>query len=266
MLLLAVLLGYLEAAKAGQYMRPILGGVALAAVATVLTVLLMPTIFGLLPVGREVLEAITALLAVVVLFYVSFWLIAAPRQQALARVREGPDVAGRVDRLGRRRSCSSASPRSTARASRRRSSTRRCSRSARVSAPTSPSGSGSASSPSPSSSYAMFRLGRKMPIKMFMNTAVALRDDHVGGVPRQRGAHAAVRRRRSPTPCSRAGPALPIFVAEATGYWPTLQVVVAQFALAFVYIAGAIYVFVVKPRLARRAARPSPVAAAPQAA
>ena len=41
-----------------------------------LTVLLFRTIFAALPVGREVLEAITALVAVAVLFYVSFWLIA----------------------------------------------------------------------------------------------------------------------------------------------------------------------------------------------
>ena len=76
MLLLSVLLGYLEAARSPQFIKPILVGVGLAAVATVLTVLLMPTLFALLPVGREVLEAITALVAVAVLFYVSFWLIA----------------------------------------------------------------------------------------------------------------------------------------------------------------------------------------------
>ena len=75
-LLLSVLLGYLEAARSPHYIKPILGGVALAAVATVITVLLMPTIFAILPVGREVLEAVVALVAVAVLFYVSFWLIA----------------------------------------------------------------------------------------------------------------------------------------------------------------------------------------------
>ena len=60
-LLLAVLVGYLEAARSPQYIKPILAGVALAAVATVITVLLMPMIFRLLPVGREVLEAVVAL-------------------------------------------------------------------------------------------------------------------------------------------------------------------------------------------------------------
>src|SRR4029450_12657595 len=64
-LLLSVMLGYLEAAKSTRYLRPILVGVGLAVVATVLTVLM----------SREVLEAITALVAVAVLFYVSFWLI-----------------------------------------------------------------------------------------------------------------------------------------------------------------------------------------------
>ena len=38
--------------------------------------MLFRTIFAALPVGREVLEAITALVAVAMLFYVSFWLIA----------------------------------------------------------------------------------------------------------------------------------------------------------------------------------------------
>ena len=75
-LLLSVLLGYLEAAKSRQYMRPILAGVGIAAVATVLTVMLFRTIFAALPVGQEMLEAITALVAVAMLFYVSFWLIA----------------------------------------------------------------------------------------------------------------------------------------------------------------------------------------------
>ena len=80
-LLLSVLLGYLEAARTPHFIKPILVGVGLAAVATVVTVLLMPTLFALLPVGREVLEAITALAAVAVLFYVSFWLIARLEQK-----------------------------------------------------------------------------------------------------------------------------------------------------------------------------------------
>ena len=41
-------------------------------------------------------------------------------------------------------------------------------------------------------------------------------------------------------------PRLPIFLAELTGYHPTVQTIVAQIALASVYILGAIWVFVIK--------------------
>ena len=75
-LLLSVLLGYLEAAKASQFRRPILWGVGLAVLATLLTVVAVHFVIELAPVGREVMEAATAILAVVVLFWVSFWLIA----------------------------------------------------------------------------------------------------------------------------------------------------------------------------------------------
>jgi len=45
----------------------------------------------------------------------------------------------------------------------------------------------------------------------------------------------------------------PIFISQVTGYWPTLQSVVAQMVLALVYIVGGVYAFVVKPRRQRRA-------------
>src|SRR5207342_2318646 len=72
----SVLLGYLESAKAGHLRRPVLLGVGLAGVATVATVIALQTVFAAVPASRELLEAITAIVAVVVLFYVSFWLIA----------------------------------------------------------------------------------------------------------------------------------------------------------------------------------------------
>ena len=55
-------------------------------------------------------------------------------------------------------------------------------------------------------------------------------------------------------------PRPPIFISEATGYWPTVQTVTAQVVLTAVYLMGAVYVFGVKPRLARRAAAPKSVA------
>jgi high-affinity Fe2+/Pb2+ permease len=52
-----------------------------------------------------------------------------------------------------------------------------------------------------------------------------------------------------------SGPRLPIFLAEATGVWPTRPSLIAQIALAAVYALGAVHQFVVKPRLARRPSR-----------
>jgi hypothetical protein len=54
-----------------------------------------------------------------------------------------------------------------------------------------------------------------------------------------------------------SGPRLPIFLAEATGIWPTVPSLVAQAALASVYLLGALYAFVIKPRRSRRPARTS---------
>jgi high-affinity iron transporter len=43
-------------------------------------------------------------------------------------------------------------------------------------------------------------------------------------------------------------PRIPIFLSQVTGYWPTLQSIVAQIALLTIYIAGAVYAFVLRPR------------------
>lgn len=263
-LLLAVLLGYLEAAKAGQYMRPILGGVGLAVVATVITVLLMPTLFSLLPVGREVLEAITALLAVVVLFYVSFWLIA-----RLEHKRWLEFVKARMWRAVSLGSAASLVLVGFTAVYREGFETALFYQAlltfgtglgAYIAL-----GIGLGVVALAVVVYGMFRLGRKMPIKVFMNTAVAF--VMVTSIAFLGNAvHTLQSADVVPYTVLAGWPRLPIFLAEATGYWPTLQVVVAQLALTAVYIGGAVYVFVVKPRAARRAARPAGAASPAQAA
>ena len=75
-LLLSVLLTYLESSHHARQKKPILIGVGLAVVATVITFFAVDALFSVLPFGREVLEAVVGLLAVAMLFYVSFWLIA----------------------------------------------------------------------------------------------------------------------------------------------------------------------------------------------
>jgi hypothetical protein len=43
-------------------------------------------------------------------------------------------------------------------------------------------------------------------------------------------------------------------VRQSLGYWPSRETVVAQGALIGVYVLGAVYMFVLRPRLDRRAA------------
>ena len=251
-LLLAVLIGYLEAARSPQYIKPILGGVALAAVATVITVLIMPMLFRLLPVSREVLEAVVALLAVAVLFYVSFWLIARLEQKRwmefvrarlwsaisvgstaslvavgfTAVYREGFETAlfyqslltfgeglGRYVLLG----------------------------------------IGLAVAALAVVAHVVFALGRKLPVRKFMNTAVALvmatSVAFLGNALNTLQSADVLTYRRT------TFPRLPIFLSEATGVWPTVPSLLGQAALTLVYLGGAAYAFVVKPLLARRLSR-----------
>jgi high-affinity iron transporter len=248
-LLLSVLLGYLEAARTPHFIKPILLGVALAAVATVITVLIMPTLFDLLPVGREVLEAVTALAAVAVLFYVSFWLIARLEHKRwmefvrarlwsaisvgstgslvavgfTAVYREGFETAlfyqsllSFGDGLGRYILL----------------------------------GVGLAVIALAGVAWLVFKVGRKLPVRTFMNAAVAMvmatSVAFLGNAMQTLQAADVIAYRRT------SGPRLPIFLAEATGVWPTVPSLVAQAGLAMVYVLGALYVFVVKPRRNRR--------------
>jgi len=252
-LLLSVLLGYLEAARSPHFIKPILGGVAIAAVATVITVLLMPTIFSIIPIGREVLEAIVALIAVAVLFYVSFWLIARIEHNRwmefvrarlwsaisvgstaslvavgfTAVYREGFETAlfyqsllSFGDGLGRFILL----------------------------------GIGLALVALTGVAIAVFRLGRKLPVRTFMNIAVAMvmatSVAFLGNAVKTLQAADVITYRRT------SGPRLPIFLAEATGVWPTVPSLVAQIMLSLVYISGALYVFVVRPRIAARQRAP----------
>ena len=75
-LLLAILLGSLAAGSASNYKRPLAMGVGAAVVATGALFLLTTLVIDLAPLNRELLEAVTALIAVVVLIAVSFWLVA----------------------------------------------------------------------------------------------------------------------------------------------------------------------------------------------
>ena len=84
----------------------------------------------------------------------------------------------------------------------------------------------------------MFRLGRELPVRTFMNTAVAMvmatSVAFLGNAVNTLQAADVIAYRRID-----GWPRLPIFLAEATGYWPTVPSLVAQAALIVVYIVGA---------------------------
>ena len=100
--------------------------------------------------------------------------------------------------------------------------------------------------------WAIFKLGKKVPIKTFMTVAVALvmltSIAFLGNAVAELQAADLI-----PTTPLHGWPRMPIFLSEATGYCPTVQTVIAQAVLAAVYLLGALWVFVLSPMRARRA-------------
>lgn len=255
-LLLSVLLGYLEAAKASQFKRPVLWGVGLACIATLLTVFAVRFLFELAPVSRELMEAFTAIVAVAVLFWVSFWLISRlehRRWMEFLKARVWTAVS-----LG-----------STASlvligftAVYREGFETTLFYEALLSFGTGLEvwialGFAVGVVALVVVSYGIFKLGRRVPVKWFLSGAVTLlmltsiaflgnamyelqQADVIGYHPL-------------------AGwPRLPIYLAQATGYYPTRETVGAQVALLLVYLLGALWMFAVRPRLGRRHAPSAP--------
>jgi high-affinity iron transporter len=248
-LLLSVLLGYLESTKNSQYKKPILYGVAAAGIATIATFFAMDAIFSVLPFRREVLEAIVALLAVVVLFYVSFWLISRLEHRrwleflkarvwtavsagsvlSLALIgftsvyREGFETALFFQAL----------------------TTFGDGLGVWVAA-----GAITGAIALGIIAFLIFRYGRKLPIRQFLSVAVVLvmatSVAFLGNavVSLQEAAILDFHRLDG-------WPRLPIFLAQMTGYHPTVEVVVAQGSLAAIYLLGALYMFVIRPRRQR---------------
>jgi high-affinity iron transporter len=74
-LVVAAVLAYLESSNHRRLKKPVLLGVAAAVVFSAISWLLVNTVIQLAPAGREILEVVVSLFAVVMLFWVSFWLI-----------------------------------------------------------------------------------------------------------------------------------------------------------------------------------------------
>jgi len=250
-LLLTALLGYLEATKATQYRKPITWGVIIGLAATAVTYLVLRSVLAVLPVGREVLEAAVATAAVAVLLYISFWLIARLEHRRwmeflrsrlfnavsigsttalvlvgfTAMYREGLETALLYqalvefgEGLGWWIIVGLAAGLVTL---------------AVV-------------------SYLIFRLGRRLPIKTFLVCAVLLlmatSVAFLGNAVRSLQTADLV----DLTPIDGL-PRAPIFLSQALGYWPSVQTLSSQAVLVAVYVLGATWLLMVRPR--RREAR-----------
>jgi len=258
-LVLAAILGYLEASRNLAYRKPVLAGVGAAVGATALTFVLATLILSVAPVQRELLEAVTALLAVALLFYVSFWLVSRLDQRrwmefvkakvwsaastgsgfALAAVgftavyREGFETVLFYQAL--------------------LSFAEELEVWVAVGAVAGAAALGAVG-------FAIFRAGRRLPVKAFLGTAVvlvmALSVALVGNAVRALQEATVL-----PVTFLDGVPRLPIFLADLTGWHPTLQTILAQAGLSLVYILGALWTFGIRPRRGRPRAEATDTAA-----
>lgn len=251
MLIVAMLLGALAAARALRYRRAVLTGVGTALAASVVTWIVILVVLDLAPVQRELLEAAMTLFAVVMLFYVSFWLIARMDQRrwmefmkAKVSVAAGTGSAAAMFAIGFT-------------AVYREGIETGLFYSALLSFARGlegwiVAGTALAGAVLLGLGWIIFKAGRRIPVKKLLGTAVVmimvLSVAFFGNAVR-----AAQEADLIPLTVIGGAPSLPFFLAELTGWHPTVQTIAAQLALASVYIGGAVWTFWVIPRRIRRA-------------
>lgn len=259
-LLVAIVLGSLEAAKASNYRRPLAWGVAAAVAATAAVFALTTTGIELAPVDRELLEAATALLAVGVLFMVTFWLVSRLEQRRWmefmrSRVSAAVAAGGAAAFAGLGFTAVFREGFETV------LFYQALTLFAEGMLVWVAAGALAAAIALGGIAYAVFGLGRKLPIKPMLITGASLllllSVAFVGN---------AVRSLQSidllpATPIDGEWARLPIFLAELTGVHPTVEGIATQAALLVVYVLGAAWAFGVRPMRERRAAELSEEAA-----
>src|SRR5215210_6271211 len=248
-LLIAILLGSLSAGSAQNYKRPLGWGVAGGVAATAVTWALATLVIDIAPVNRELLEALTALLAVGVLVAVSFWLVSRiehRRRMEFMRARVASAMATGT-------TLAFAGLGFTA-VYREGFETVLFYQAlalfadglilwvvlGAVAAALALAGVG----------YAILGLGRQLPLKPMLVTGAGvlllLSVAFVGNAVRSLQSADLL----AATPVD--WPRLPVFLAELTGIHPTSQGLAVQAALLLVYVLGAVYVFAWQPARRRR--------------
>ncbi len=237
-LLLSVLLTYLETSEHARHRKPILYGVLAAVAATVVTFFAVDWIFDVLPFGREVLEAVTGLLAVAMLFYVSFWLIARLDQR-----RRMEFLQARVWKAASVGSAASLAVVGFTAVYREGFETVLFYQALFSFGSGLQAwillGMGAAAVVLGAAAWLVLKMGRKLPVKQFLMTAVIIvmaSSIAVLGNSLRALQEAAV----LDLHVLRGWPNAPIFLSQATGYYPTLPSVVGQVALLAVYVVGGV--------------------------
>jgi high-affinity iron transporter len=253
-LLVAILLGSLEAARAANYRRPLAMGAAGAVLATAVTFALTMTVIELAPVNRELLEAVAAVLAVGVLFAVTFWLVSRLEQKRWMEFMRSR-VSAAVTAGG---AAAFAALGFTA-VYREGFETVLFYQALTLYAEGLmlwvALGAAAGAIALTGLGYAVFVLGKRLPIKPMLiagaSILLLLSVAFLGNAVRSLQSIDVI----GATPIDDSWARLPIFLAEMTGIHPTVQGIAAQLALLAVYIAGTVYVFAWKPARERRAAR-----------
>ncbi len=257
-LVVAALLGYLEASRNTQYRGAVLKGVGGAVVATALTFVAATLFIQLAPLQRELLEAGTALLAVGVLFYVSFWLITRLEHRrwmefVKAKVWTAATTGSTAALVGVGFTAVYREGFETVLFYQALISFARGLLGWVV------LGALLGVAALGAIGWVIFKAGRKIPVKAFLTTAVTmimvLSVAFIGNAVRGFQEAALI-----PVTFIESLPRLPIFLAQLTGWYPTTQTIAAQAALAAIYVAGAIWTFVVLPRREKRTSAPAPAA------
>jgi high-affinity iron transporter len=253
-LLVAILLGSLEAARAANYRRPLALGAAGAIAATAVTFALAMTVIELAPVDRELLEAAAAVLAVGVLFAVTFWLVS-----RLEHRRWMEFMRSRVSAAVTAGGAAAFAALGFTAVYREGFETVLFYQALTLYAEGLmlwvALGAAVAAAALAGLGYAVFVLGRKLPIKPMLiagaSILLLLSVAFLGNAVRSLQSIDLI----GATPIDDSWARLPIFLAEMTGIHPTVQGIAAQLVLLTVYVCGALYVFAWKPARERRSAR-----------
>jgi high-affinity iron transporter len=249
-LLVAVLLGSLKAGRATNYRRPLVGGIAAAILATIATWLLAAFVIEIAPFQRELIEGITAFAAVVVLFVITFWLVARLEHRhwmEFMRARVSSAIASGT-------ALAFAGLGFTA-VYREGFETALFYQALALFAEGLELwivlGALTAAVALGVVGYAILKLGKRLPLKPMLMTGamllLALSLAFVGNAVRslQEGDWIGV------TPVDGDWARLPIYVAELTGIHPTKEGLLTQATLLCVYVVGGLLMFVVRPALRR---------------